>query len=102
MILKGSQRAGATALSTHLMNDRDSDHVALLDMGQKVHIVDPWEIAQVEGIETARFNPLDWLVLGDVVITENAMLLADALIMSDDIAELLICLSTPPLIASKR
>ncbi|WP_107496201.1 relaxase/mobilization nuclease domain-containing protein [Thalassobius sp. I31.1] len=32
MILKGSQRAGARDLSDHLMNDRDNDHVELLDM----------------------------------------------------------------------
>lgn len=31
------------------------------DMGQKVLPLDPWGIAQVEGIETARFNPMDWL-----------------------------------------
>jgi len=53
------------------------------DMGQAVQLVDPWGIAQVDGIPTARFNPLDWLVAGDVDITENAMLLADALIMPD-------------------
>lgn len=32
MILKGSQRAGAQALSTHLMNERDNDHVTLLEL----------------------------------------------------------------------
>ncbi|WP_231704036.1 hypothetical protein [Cochlodiniinecator piscidefendens] len=32
MILKGSQRAGARDLSDHLMNERDNDHVELLDM----------------------------------------------------------------------
>jgi len=32
MILKGSQRAGATALADHLMNDRDNDHVFLLEL----------------------------------------------------------------------
>ena len=32
MILKGSQRASAADLSTHLMNDRDNEHVALLEM----------------------------------------------------------------------
>ncbi len=50
-------------------------------MGQNVHIVDPWGIAHVEGIETARFNPLDWLDIADIDITENAMLLADALVV---------------------
>ena len=32
MILKGSQRAGAGALASHLMNDRDNDHVTVLEM----------------------------------------------------------------------
>jgi hypothetical protein len=32
MILKGSQRAGATKLSAHLMNDRDNDHVEVLEL----------------------------------------------------------------------
>ena len=50
------------------------------EMGQEVHIVDPWGIANVDGIEPSSFNPLDWLDLGDVDITENAMILADALV----------------------
>lgn len=50
-------------------------------MGQDIHIVDPWMITGTD--KTARFNPLDWLVKGDVDITENAMLLADALIVPD-------------------
>ena len=32
MIFKGSQRAGATKLSTHLMNLRDNGHVAVLEL----------------------------------------------------------------------
>ncbi len=51
------------------------------DMGQKVMVVDPWQIATIDGVETARFNPLEWLVLGDPDISENAMLLADAIIV---------------------
>ncbi|MBK1623089.1 type IV secretory system conjugative DNA transfer family protein [Afifella marina] len=50
-------------------------------MGQRVFVVDPWLICHAAGLEPARFNPLDWLVNGDVDITENAMLLADALIV---------------------
>lgn len=57
---------------------------ARIDMGQAVHVVDPWHIAAIEGITSARFNPLDWLQLGDVDITENAMLLADAIIIMSD------------------
>ncbi len=47
--------------------------------GQKVFVFDPWHIT---GMETARFNPLDWLKAGDVDIGDKAMLLADAMIMS--------------------
>lgn len=32
MILKGSQRAGASSLAAHLMNERDNDHVTLLEL----------------------------------------------------------------------
>lgn len=57
------------------------------DMGQDVHIVDPWGIASVEGIEPATFNPLDWLDIRDPDITENAMLLADALVVANNHAD---------------
>lgn len=50
-------------------------------LGQTIHVVDPWGITGADSI--ARFNPLDWLVQGDVDISENAMLLADALIVPD-------------------
>ncbi|NVK47631.1 MAG: type IV secretory system conjugative DNA transfer family protein [Rhodobacteraceae bacterium] len=50
------------------------------EMGQQVCILDPWGIAPVEGITPVRFNPLDWLQDGDPEITENAMILADALV----------------------
>lgn len=32
MILKGSQRAGAKALADHLMNDRDNDHLSVIEL----------------------------------------------------------------------
>lgn len=52
-------------------------------MGQAVHIIDPWGIAcGALGIAPARFNPMDWLVAGGEDITENAMMLADALVVS--------------------
>lgn len=54
---------------------------ARAEMGQEVLAVDPWGITTgTEGLKQARFNPLDWLQLGDVDITENAMLLTDALV----------------------
>ena len=51
------------------------------DMGQQVYVVDPWHIVADPEFPSARFNPLDFLQLGDVDITENAMLAADALVM---------------------
>jgi type IV secretion system protein VirD4 len=47
-------------------------------MGQSVHVVDPWGLVAPPGA-SARFNPLDWLDPADPDITENAMILADAL-----------------------
>lgn len=58
-----------------------SEHRAA--MGQAIHIVDPWGIAMLPGQRPARFNPLDWLDAGDIDITENAMLLADALAVKE-------------------
>jgi type IV secretion system protein VirD4 len=50
-------------------------------MGQEIHVVDPWLIAPNASTLPSRFNPLDWLEPGDIDMTENAMLLADALVM---------------------
>lgn len=52
-------------------------------MGQTIHLVDPWMIAPGSTSRPSRFNPLDWLVPGDPDMTENAMLLADALVVAD-------------------
>lgn len=52
-------------------------------MGQEVHIVDPWGVTQIDDLVLATFNPLDWLDKSDVDLTENAMILADALVESD-------------------
>lgn len=54
-------------------------------MGQDVHILDPWGIAS--GGKASCFNPLDWLDPSDPDIGENAFLLADALVVSEDTAE---------------
>lgn len=50
-------------------------------MGQDVHIVDPWEITPLEGLQSSSFNPLDWLDTTDPDLPENAMLLASALVV---------------------
>lgn len=57
------------------------------DMGQEVIISDPWNIAQIEGFEPSRFNPIDWLQKGDMDITENAMILSDAVVVPEGESE---------------
>lgn len=47
-------------------------------MGQTIHVVDPWGIT---ALPAARFNPMDWLNPEDEDISENAMMLADSIVM---------------------
>lgn len=54
---------------------------ARYDMGQEVHNLDPWGIVDIDGAKRSRLNPMDWLVHGDPEMVENAMILADALII---------------------
>jgi len=54
------------------------------EMGQEVYVVDPWGITDIEGVERASFNPLNWLDKWDNDITENSMILADALIVAEN------------------
>lgn len=54
------------------------------DMGQNIHIVDPWGIVNVAGVSKSTFNPLDWLDYTSSEITENAMILADALVVTEN------------------
>lgn len=46
-------------------------------LGQDIFVLDPWGIT---GIESASFNPLDWLQADDPDVNENARMLADAII----------------------
>ncbi|QFT63781.1 type IV secretory system conjugative DNA transfer family protein [Roseivivax sp. THAF30] len=57
---------------------------ARIEMGQQVYLVDPWNIAASKlGMEPAKINPMDWLKLSDTDAPENAMILADALVVND-------------------
>jgi type IV secretion system protein VirD4 len=47
-------------------------------LGQKVFVVDPWGTT---GLPVACFNPLDWLDPADVDLSENAMMLADSIVV---------------------
>ena len=48
-------------------------------LGQTVHIVDPWGV--VPDATAARFNPMDWLRADDPDVGENALMLADSMIV---------------------
>lgn len=47
-------------------------------MGQKIFVLDPWGIT---GFRSARFNPLSMLTADSVDLAEDAMLLADSLVV---------------------
>lgn len=52
--------------------------------GQEVHILDPWGLAcDVIDKEAARFNPLDMLKADSPDLVDDALMIADALIVSD-------------------
>lgn len=52
-------------------------------MGQKVYLLDPWtQASPTLGMMPARINPLDWLIPGDLELSEKAMLLSDAVVPS--------------------
>ncbi len=57
---------------------RGQGSAAIPGLGQKVHVVDPWGIT---GQPAACFNPLDWLRADDPDISENAMMLADSIVI---------------------
>ena len=52
-------------------------------MGQRVHVVNPWGLMN---LPSSCFNPLDWLNPEDEDINENAMILADAMVITNDAA----------------
>jgi type IV secretion system protein VirD4 len=57
---------------------RGEGNATIPGLGQKVHVVDPWGIT---GQPAACFNPLDWLKADDPDISENAMMLADSIVV---------------------
>ena len=57
---------------------RGQGNTTIQGLGQKVYVVDPWGIT---GQPAACFNPLDWLKADDPDISENAMMLADSIVV---------------------
>jgi type IV secretion system protein VirD4 len=53
-------------------------------MGQNVYVVDFWGIT---GLQSSCFNPMDWLDVNDPDIAENAMILWDSIIISNNSKE---------------
>jgi type IV secretion system protein VirD4 len=73
---------GENAMTTALRRGAGDRARGIEGMGQIVHIVDPWGLtAELTGLPAARFNPLDWLDPASPEIGENAMMLADSLVM---------------------
>jgi type IV secretion system protein VirD4 len=74
---------GENAMVTALRRGQGDPARSIEGMGQKVHVVDPWGLATaVTGMRAACFNPLDWLDPDSQDIGENAMMLADSLVVS--------------------
>jgi len=69
---------GENAMITGARRGSGDEAQGIPGMGQKIHVVDPWGIT---GMQLSRFNPLDWLQAKDDDITENAMMLADAIVL---------------------
>ncbi|MCH2216886.1 MAG: type IV secretory system conjugative DNA transfer family protein [Flavobacteriales bacterium] len=68
---------GENAMITAERRGRGTE--AITGLGQDIHIVDPWGITN---LQCSCFNPLDWLDPSDEDISENAFILADAMIVS--------------------
>ena len=68
---------GENAMITAKRRGRGTEAIA--GLGQDIHVVDPWGITN---LQCSCFNPLDWLDPKDEDISENAFILADAMIVS--------------------
>lgn len=66
---------GENARTTATRRGEGNDSIP--GMKQRVHVVDPWGIT---GLPMSRFNPIDWVLSDEVNASENAMILADALV----------------------
>lgn len=69
---------GENAMITSARRGQGERRRGIAGLGQRVYVVDPWGIT---GQAAARFNPLDWLRSDDPDISENAMMLADSIVI---------------------
>ena len=73
---------GENAMTTALRRGPGDEARKIEGMNQEVHVVDPWGLTTaVIGTAPSCFNPLDWLDPDSPEIGENAMMLADALVV---------------------
>jgi len=76
---------GENALVTALRRGQGSPKDNIPGLGQKVLLLDPWDVAASKlGLPQASFNPLDWIKESDPDAAENAFLLAEALVVSEN------------------
>lgn len=69
---------GENALITAARRGKGDPQKGIPGLGQTVHVVDPWHITP---FPSAHINPLDWLRDSGEDINENAMILADSIIV---------------------
>lgn len=76
---------GENALITALRRGKGDHSKGIAGLGQNVILLDPWDIAASKiGLPQSSFNPLDWIREGDPDAAENAFILADALVISEN------------------
>ena len=76
---------GENALITALRRGKGDRTKGIAGLGQNVIVLDPWDIAASKlGLPQSSFNPLDWIREGDPDAAENAFILADALVISEN------------------
>ena len=68
---------GENARITAERRAQGNESLGIPGMKQNVYIIDPWKIT---GFRPQCFNPLDWLKSDAENISENAMILADAMV----------------------
>jgi type IV secretion system protein VirD4 len=73
---------GENAMISALRRGRGDPARGIEGLRQRVHVVDPWGlVTAVTGTPAACFNPLDWLDPDSPDLGENAMMLADSLVV---------------------
>jgi type IV secretion system protein VirD4 len=75
---------GELSMITAARRGHGDAELGIEGMGQDMHVCDPWGIT---GLQSACFNPMDWLDVNDPDMAENAMILWDSIIISTNSKE---------------